>query len=69
MGWALENETNPDKLTELVLESLDFGGALETERMAIQSRFEGMLQTQEEEVIHFVFTRMDSVSKMMNSVF
>ena len=49
IGWALENEMNPDKLTELVLESLDFGDALETERMALQSRFEGMLLAQEEE--------------------
>ena len=51
MTKAIELEKNPDRLTELMVESMEFGDALAAERMAIQDRFEAILQVQEDERI------------------
>ena len=36
MKQAMQKEEDPHRLTELVLESMEFGDALETERTALQ---------------------------------
>jgi hypothetical protein len=36
MKQAMQKEEDPNRLTELVLESMEFGDALETERTALQ---------------------------------
>eukprot|EP01043_Picozoa_sp_COSAG02_P089807 COSAG02_NODE_26741_length_625_cov_2.212928_1_plen_161_part_00 len=38
MKQAMQKEEDPSRLTELVLESMEFGDALETERTALQVR-------------------------------
>ena len=44
--WAMQKEEDPNRLTELVLESMEFGSQLETERAALQDRFERILKVQ-----------------------
>ena len=36
MKQAMQKEEDPNRLTELVLESMEFGDALQTERTALQ---------------------------------